>query len=223
MRRHVLKSLVAVAGIWLSLRTWAAIRPTAFPYFARLIIQVPRPFITRRRLLEILEPTPGERMLEVGPGTGYYTLPVAARLASGGTLEVLDVRQRFLDHTMAQARAAGLTNVVTRLGDGGALVYPDGSFDAAFLVTVLGEIPNPEAALSELRRVLKPTGRLVVGETLIDPDFCTPRWLVENAAAAGLRLERRVGTLLGYFAIFTPTVAPTSGPATTEAAHAAER
>lgn len=223
MARRALKSLAGAAGTWLALRAWVAIRPTAFPYFARLVIEVPRPFITRRRLLEVLEPKPGERMLEVGPGTGYYTLPVAARLAPGGMLDLLEVRQPFLDHTMAQARAAGLTNVVPNLGDGGALTYPEGAFDAAFLVTVLGELPDPQAALVELRRVLKPTGRLVVGEALIDPDFCTRRWLVEHAAAAGLRFERHVGTPLGYFARFRSTVAPISEPATTEVAHAAER
>ena len=213
VRRRALKSLAGVAGTWLALRAWAAVRPTAFPYFARLIIEVPRPFITRRRLLEVLEPKPGERMLEVGPGTGYYTLPVAARLARDGVLELLDVRQRYLDHTIAQAGAAGLTNVVPSLGDGASLPYPDGAFDAAFLVTVLGEIPDPDAALADLRRVLKPTGRLVVGEALIDPDFCTPRWLTEHAAAAGLRLEQRIGTPLGYFASFKPK----------EVDHAAER
>ena len=204
MGRRALKALTGAIGTWLALRTWAAIRPTAFPYFARLIIEVPRPFITRRRLLEVLEPRPGERMLEVGPGTGYYTVAVAARLAPEGVLELLEVRQRYLDHTMARAAAAGLTNVVPNLGDGAALPYPDGAFDAAFLVTVLGEIPDPDAALSDLRRVLKPTGRLVVGEALIDPDFCTPRWLVVHAAAAGLRAEHRIGTPLGYFASFRP-------------------
>ena len=203
MRRRLLQSFAVGAVVWLAVRAWAALRPTAFPYFARLIIDVPRPFITSRRLLEILEPRQGERLLEVGPGTGYYTVPVAARLAPEGTLDVVEVRQRFLDHTMERARAAGLANVIPTLGDGGALPYPDESFDAAFLVTVLGEIPDPEAALGELRRVLKPGGRLVVGEALVDPDFCTPRWLVKHAARAGLQLDRRVGTFLGYFARFS--------------------
>lgn len=142
-------------------------------------------------------------MLEVGPGTGYYALPVAARLEPTGVLEILDVRRRFLDHTVRRARSRGLTNVVPKLGDGRSLPYPDRSFDAAYLITVLGEIADPEVALAELHRVLKPAGRLVVGEILIDPDFTTLRWLVRHARAAGLLLERRTGTPLGYFARFS--------------------
>jgi ubiquinone/menaquinone biosynthesis C-methylase UbiE len=185
-----------------ALRAWAALRPTAFPYFGRPILNIPRPLITRRGLMEILEPVAGECMLELGPGTGYYTLPVAARLEPAGVLAILDIRESFLDHTVERAHRRGLTNVVPKLGDGRSLPYPGSCFDAAYLITVLGEIPDPEAALGELRRVLKPAGRLVVGEILIDPDFTTLPWLVRRARSAGLLLERRTGTPVGYFARF---------------------
>lgn len=198
------RALFAGCAGWLGMRAWAALRPTAFPYFARPILDIPRPLITRRGLLEILDPVAGERMLEVGPGTGYYTLPVAARLEPTGVLEILDVRESFLDHTVQRARRSGLTNVVPKLGDGRALPYPNGCFDAAYVITVLGEMPDPAAGLAELRRVLKPAGRLVVGEIFIDPDFTTLGWLVRHARAAGLLLERRTGTPVGYFARFRP-------------------
>ena len=188
--RRLRRTLLAVAAGWLGLRVWAALRPTAFPYFGRPILDIPRPLITRGGLLEILEPAAGERILEVGPGTGYYTLPVAARLEPGGVLEILDVRQSFLDHTVERARRRGLANVVADARRWGSLPYPDRCFDAAYLITVLGEIPDPEAALGELRRVLKPTGRLVVGEIFIDPDFTRLRWLVKRAGAAGLLLDQ---------------------------------
>ena len=211
-----LKTLLGACATWLALRAWAAWRPTAFPYVARSILDVPRPLITRRRLLEILAPAHGENILEIGPGSGYYTLPVAACLAPEGTLEILDVRQRFLDRTTKRARMDRLANVIPTLGDGGRLLpYPDGCFDAAYLVTTLGEIPTPDAALRELQRVLKPDGRLIVGEIFIDPDFPRLGWLVAHAHAVGLVLERRIGTRLGYFARFRPTA--------TLREHAAER
>jgi ubiquinone/menaquinone biosynthesis C-methylase UbiE len=176
------------------------------PYFARAILDMPHPQLTRRGLLEILQPEPGERILEVGPGTGYYTLAVASRLRPHGVVEILDVRPSFLDHTMARADREGLVNVVATLGDGVRLPFPAARFDAAYLVTVLGEIPEPEAALRELRRVLKPSGRLVVWEIFFDPDFPRLSWLVAGARAAGFRLVERSGTRFAYFAKFTPEV-----------------
>ena len=48
--------------------------PSACPYNQRFWMQAPHPLITRARLREALDPRPGERILEVGPGTGYYAL-----------------------------------------------------------------------------------------------------------------------------------------------------
>ena len=206
--------LPAALVAWVALRAWAALRPTAFPYFGRAFLDLPRPVITRRGLLEILEPAAGERMLEVGPGTGHYTSGVAAHLEPGGVIEIVDVRQSFLDHTAARARRYGLHNVVPTLADGGSLPFADHCFDAAFLVTALGEIPDPQAALRDLNRVLKPSGRLVVGEIVIDPDFHRRGRLVARARAAGLRLERTTGGPLAYFARFKPE--PTEPPPETE-------
>jgi SAM-dependent methyltransferase len=183
---------------------WWRRHPSACPYSQRFFVEAPHPFITRARLMEVLEPEPGERMLEVGPGTGYYTLDVAGRLGENGRLDILDVQQEMLDHTMRAAARRGLSNLHPARCDAAALPYPDSSFGAAYLVTVLGEVPDQEAALRELRRVLAPTGRLVVGEVLLDPHVVTFARLQERAAAAGLRLERRSGGRLGYFARFGP-------------------
>jgi ubiquinone/menaquinone biosynthesis C-methylase UbiE len=71
-------------------------------------------------------------------------------------------------------------------------------------VAVLGEVPDQEAALGELRRVVKPGGRVVVGELFGDPHMVGDGALRRRAAAAGLRLDRRVGPRLGYFAVLRP-------------------
>ena len=188
----------AVAGV----AAWWRRNPSACPYSQRFWVEAPHPFITRARLREALEPRPGERMLEVGPGTGYYTLDVAEWIAPEGRLEIFDLQQEMLDHTLRRARERGIANVEASQGDARELPYPDASFDAAYLVTVLGEIPDQEAALRELRRVLEPDGRLVVGELLGDPHYVVFGRLRERAAAAGLRFDRRVGGPLGYFARF---------------------
>ncbi len=117
-----------------------------------------------------------------------------------GRVDIFDIQREMLDHTMRRAAERGLENLHPTEGDARSLPYEDSSFDAAILTTVLGEIPDQEAALRELARVLKPTGRLVVGELAGDPHFVTPGALEARAKAAGLDLVRREGPWVGYFA-----------------------
>lgn len=181
---------------------WWRKHPSACPYGQRFWVEAPHPLITRGRLKEVLGPLPGERILEVGPGTGYYTLGVAKSVLPGGQLDIFDLQQEMLDHTMRRAREHCVVNLVATKGDAQQLGYPPATFDAAYLVAVLGEIPDQDAALRELTRVLKPSGRLVVGELFGDPHWVSPKRLTERAGAAGLHFVRRSGTPLGYFARF---------------------
>ena len=194
-------ALLGAAGVGAAAIWWRR-NPSACPYNQRFWVQAPHPFITRDRLREALAPEPGERLLEIGPGTGYYALPVAEWLGPTGTLELLDVQQEFLDHTTSRAREHGLSNLVPTLADAQAMPYDDASFDGAYLATVLGEIPDRGAALRELRRVVKPAGRVVVGELFGDPHMVTEGALRREAEAAGLRFERRFGPPFGFFARF---------------------
>jgi protein-L-isoaspartate O-methyltransferase len=180
---------------------WWRKHPSACPYGQRFWVESPHPLITRRRLREALAPRAGETVLEIGPGTGYYSCDVARSLAPGGALHVLDLQQEMLDHTMRKARAQGVDNLVPRQGDARELPYDGATFDAAFLVAVLGEVPDPDAALRELRRVVRPGGRVVVGELFGDPHMVGERTLRRRATAAGLRFERRVGPRVGYFGV----------------------
>jgi protein-L-isoaspartate O-methyltransferase len=198
LRHLVFGGAAAVAGAAL----WWRKNPSACPYGQRFWVEAPHPLITRQRLREILDPKPGERILEVGPGTGYYTLDVAEWVKPDGEVEILDLQQEMLDHTMRQAGERGLANVTPTQSDAMAMPYEDGAYDAAFLVTVLGEIPDQDAAVRELARVLKPGGRLVVGELLGDPHYVRLAPMRLRASGAGLKYERRVGNALGYFARF---------------------
>jgi ubiquinone/menaquinone biosynthesis C-methylase UbiE len=151
-------------------------------------------------------------LLEVGPGTGYYTLAVAEWVGPEGRLEIFDLQREMLEHTARAARERGLLNVSGTQGDAQALPYEDDSFDGAFLVATLGEIPDQERALRELARVIRPGGRLVVGELFGDPHWVRCRVLRARAERAGLRFERRVGGPLGYFARLGPGASKFSSP-----------
>jgi ubiquinone/menaquinone biosynthesis C-methylase UbiE len=190
---------VAIAGVAL----WWRRHPSACPYSQRFWVEAPHPLITRARLRQALSPSVGERILEIGPGTGYYSLTVAEWLGPGGALEIFDIQEEMLAHTVRAARERGLENVLATQGDARSLPYEDGRFDAAYLVTVLGEIPDRAAAMLELARVVRPGGRVVVGELFGDPHFVRVGVLRELAERAGLQSERRIGGPLGYFASFT--------------------
>ena len=201
LRWAALSALVALT-LDATSRAWSRRSPVPMPHFMRWVLLLPRGPWVLRSFRRALEPRSGERMLEVGPGIGVHALPIAAELLPDGILDVLDVQQAMLDDLMRRAAASGLTNIVSTRGDAQRLPYPDHTFDATYLVSVLGEIPDPEAALREIRRVLKPAGRLVISEIFIDPDFVPVRNLRERAIAAGFVFERRVGPSAAYSAIF---------------------
>jgi SAM-dependent methyltransferase len=183
-------------------RWWSVRHPGPIPYWLRFTLAVPRGKHSPERLREILEPRRGERLLEIGPGLGTHALPIASALSPGGALDIFDVEPRLLDDVMRRAGEAGITNIVPRQGSGDALPYGDALFDGAYLIGVLGEIPDGLAALRELRRVLKPGARLVVGEVFFDPEFVSLGALARLTGKAGFALDRKLGDSLTYFARF---------------------
>ena len=197
-----LVGVVAVVVLGGLTRYWSVTEPGPMPYVLRWTLAFPRGNLSPAHLERLLAPRRGERMLEIGPGTGVYSIPIAKALGQDGSLDVLDVQQEMLDEVTAHARAAGVGNVTATRGDARTLPYSDDTFDAAYLVGVLGEIPDEARALRELRRVLKPEGRLVVGEVAIDPDFVRLGPLRERTGAAGFAFDRRQGNALSYLARF---------------------
>ena len=197
MRGRNLLGAAALATLGAAL--WWRKNPSACPYGQRFWVEAPHPIITRERLRSVLRPEPGERILEIGPGVGYYTLDMAGWVGPEGTIEIFDLQQEFLDHVGKRAAERGLTNINPIQGDATALPYEDASMDAVVLTAVLGEIPDPVAALRQVQRVLKPSGRLIVGELFGDPHFTTRSALKRQAGEADLTWQAHSGTWLGYF------------------------
>jgi len=199
--RHLLGA--ATAGT-LAAAVWWRKNPSACPYGQRFWVEAPHPFITRDRLREVLRPAPGERLLELGVGTGYYSCELAEWVAPEGSLELFDLQQEFLDHTMRAAADRGLVNLTPTQGDATQLPYEDNSLDGVILTAVLGEIPDRAAALQEIHRVLKSSGRLIVGELFGDPHFTSRASLERFGAEAGFELTESSGPAFGYFARLNP-------------------
>lgn len=191
---------------------WYRRKTTPFPYSQRWALDKELPYLSRERLCQVLAPRPGERILEVGPGTGLFSVPVAKLLEPGGKLDVFDIQQAMLDHTLRVASEQNVGNIVATRGDAQHLPYADDTFDGAFMMTVLGEIPNWEAALGELRRVLRADGRLVVGEFIFDWHSVPVGLLRRRAERQGFSFESRLGPWPSYIACLS---ASTRDPSTT--------
>jgi ubiquinone/menaquinone biosynthesis C-methylase UbiE len=114
--------------------------------------------------------TATSNVLEVGAGSGFYSVEVAHRVPKGH-LELTDVQPEMLLKAQKKLEARGLTNVAYTLTDSGELPFKEFSFDVIFLVTVLGEITDQKAFLREAYRVLKTGGMLSISEHYPDPDF----------------------------------------------------
>jgi ubiquinone/menaquinone biosynthesis C-methylase UbiE len=148
----------------------------------------------------------GERVLELGPGPGTFTMEAARRVGPEGRLIAVDIQPKMIAQVERRVREAGLTNVETHVADAYHLPLDDESVDRAFLVTVLPEIPDQARALAELRRVLRspePTegklgGVLSITEEFPDPDYLFAFETIQRVEAARFRLERRFGNFFLY-------------------------
>jgi SAM-dependent methyltransferase len=133
----------------------------------------------------------GQRVLDAGCGPGRLTVPASRRVGAAGRVVALDFEPRMLGKLRARVEAESLANVELLEAGLGEGKLPADAFDVAFLVTVLGEVPDKPAALREIHRSLRPGGVLSVTEVLPDPHYQRLARVRELAAAAGFR-ERRL-------------------------------
>ena len=119
----------------------------------------------RRRAADLAELSPGGRALDVATGTGDLALELAARVAPGGEVVGVDFAEKMLELARRKA-GAGREDVRVRFESGNALAlgYPDGAFDAATVGFGARNFSDLERGLSEMTRVVRPGGRVVVLE-----------------------------------------------------------
>ncbi len=127
----------------------------------------------------------GMQVLDLGCGTGTFTVEMARMVGSEGVVHAVEIQRPLLERARQRLTQAGLADRV-RFHHSGAyrLPLPDASIDLAVLIATLPQIPDKARALAELRRVLKPDGRLAVSEELPDPAYVPPpvtrRWLQDG-------------------------------------------
>jgi ubiquinone/menaquinone biosynthesis C-methylase UbiE len=123
----------------------------------------------REAYLDLLGDIAGQRVLDLGCGTGVATRAVARRLGTTGTVTGIDPTPAFVARAEGIAQAEGIVNVTFAVGDGRSLRFQGGQFDTAIAITVLSHLPERERVLAELVRVVRPGGRILV----MDGDYAS--------------------------------------------------
>ncbi len=132
----------------------------------------------------------GQTVLDVGSGPGYTSLDLAGVVTSRGKIIALDESSRFIAHLQRQAEALNIAHLEARVCDVQRIDLPAASIDAAYNRWVLCFVPNPEAVIANVAKVLRPNGVFVIqeymnyGEMLLAPESAAFRRGIEAAVAA---------------------------------------
>ncbi|MEM6848532.1 MAG: methyltransferase domain-containing protein [Pseudomonadota bacterium] len=193
--------VVGFALVFVLWRLASRRRELPCPSWLAWMVELDNPFTKVNRakfIVEHLALTPGMKVLDAGCGPGRLTLPLAEAVGPEGEVTALDLQAGMLDRVREKVTLAGLSNVRylhAGLGEG---KLQDLRYDRITLVTVLGEIPDQNAALKELHRALRPEGLLSITEVIFDPHFQSYKSLLRLATETGFEEVSFFGRRLAY-------------------------
>jgi phosphatidylethanolamine/phosphatidyl-N-methylethanolamine N-methyltransferase len=171
--RGVPRAALDSEAILSAYRRWAGVYDTSFGMVSTL---------ARRRAVALVNRLPGERVLEVGVGTGL-ALPL---YAADKRVIGIDLSADMLARARRRVAARGIATVEALMEmDAEAMTFPDHSFDIAAAMFVASVVPHPRRLLGEMRRVVRPGGQILfINHFAADGG---PRWWLEWALAPASR------------------------------------
>lgn len=181
------------------------------PSWLSWLVEFDNPFFksfNARALVQRLNLQSGMRVLDIGCGPGRLTIPVAEQVGPQGEVVAVDIQPGMLRRAQKKAQAANLKNIrFLQAGVGEGSLEPDQA-DRALLVTVLGEIPDRNAALQEIFAALKPGGWLSVTEILVDPHYQSRGTILRLASAVGFRAGDFHGNRIAFTLVLEKPAIP---------------
>jgi ubiquinone/menaquinone biosynthesis C-methylase UbiE len=114
------------------------------------------------RCVEMLRLKPGEHVLDIATGPGVAAFMTADRVGPDGVVIATDISEKMVEATRAEAERGGVKNMQFERVDAEELAYPDASFDAVLCVLGLMFPADPQRAIDQIYRVLKPGSRAAV-------------------------------------------------------------
>ena len=115
---------------------------------------------------KILSPyiTEGMTVLEIGPGMGFFTIPAAHMVGASGKVIAVDVQEKMLNALVKRSAKAGVGDrVIARLIDADSIGVSE-PIDLCLLINVVHEVPDPPGLFSQIKAILKPTGKVLLVE-----------------------------------------------------------
>jgi predicted methyltransferase len=157
------------------------------------------------RIMDALGIADGSTVADLGAGGGWFTIRLARRVGPNGLVYAEDIQVEMLEATRRRVAREGRRNVEPILGTPDDPRLPEGKLDAVLIVDAYHEMEYPVALLRNVRRTLKPAGRVGIVDYKKDgggpgpplEDRVDPEAVLRDATAAGLRLLRRE-TFLPY-------------------------
>ena len=172
-------------------------QPMPFERASHLLNPLRKLILSPKKLAGRLDLRQDSRVLELGPGPGFFSPEVARRISSG-ILVLVDIQQEMLDMAKKRIESMQINNVQYIKGDASSLPFDCDYFDVVFMVSVLGEVPDQNKCLLEINRVLRPHGLLSISEQPGDPDFIAMPDLQKRVEKAGFTLDITYGFARNY-------------------------
>jgi ubiquinone/menaquinone biosynthesis C-methylase UbiE len=166
-------------------------------YAFTLLFPIRNIFLSPKELISRLDIKEEHKILEIGPGPGYFSTHVAKKLKRG-RLVLLDIQQEMLNISKKRLDKRKIENVEYKLTDGVRLDLESNVFDRVFMVTVIGEVDKKSNYLKEIRRILKEDGIFSITELFGDPDKICIDDLQSLVCANGFEVSEVFGNDRNY-------------------------